>query len=229
MTVQAFLTFNFSSYLQWCHQQEKYNNCLKFDMRPVSQRSCWTTITRTHWQWAGQQEKLQIRLFFVQADIQLLFSCTSDYISQHWWWVWTAEQSHCVTVTPQRCHSVAQFMYDTTEQQCDEEVSQLARGEIDTWNLEKKKKQHFQSKQGEQMTSKHLTRKEISGWMDCKMIPCAVYIPQPAGSAGRPSEGCSLSFEPVSAVASWPAGPLSPTWQICQTAGHCWTLKEEQI
>lgn len=60
------------------------------------------------------------------------------------------------------------------------------------------------------------------------MIPLGVYIPPPAGSAGFPCEGCLSSFEPASAAGSGPAGPLSPTWQICQTAGRCWTWKEEK-
>lgn len=77
-----------------------------------------------------------------------LNSCLSLYISLYRWRVWTNEKSHWVTVSPQRCHSVAQFMYDTTEQQCDEEVAELASGEIDAGNLKdktikEKKTTHF--------------------------------------------------------------------------------------
>lgn len=38
-------------------------------------------------------------------------------------------------VLPQCCHSVAQLVYHSTEQQSDEEVGQLTGGQIDTWDL----------------------------------------------------------------------------------------------
>lgn len=47
--------------------------------------------------------------------------------------------------SPQRCHSVTQFVYDSTEQQCGEEVSQLAGGEVDAGNLEEEN--HREKKQ----------------------------------------------------------------------------------
>ncbi len=39
-------------------------------------------------------------------------------------------------VLPQCCHSVAQLMYDSTEQQGDEEVGQLTGGQIDPRDLQ---------------------------------------------------------------------------------------------
>lgn len=52
-----------------------------------------------------------------------------------------------VCVVPQCCHSVAQLMYDSAEQQGDEEVGQLTGGQIDTRDLKtrpkpKKERQH---------------------------------------------------------------------------------------
>lgn len=36
---------------------------------------------------------------------------------------------------PDSCHPVANFMYDTTDEDCGEEIGQLADGKIDTRHL----------------------------------------------------------------------------------------------
>lgn len=46
-----------------------------------------------------------------------------------------ATRQSCDMASPQRCHCVAQLMYDPAEQQGDEEVGQLTAGDVDTRNL----------------------------------------------------------------------------------------------
>lgn len=55
--------------------------------------------------------------------------------------------THCIKVwsLPQCCHRVAQLMYNSTEQQGNEKVGQLAGGQIDTGDL-KARRRHTQKK-----------------------------------------------------------------------------------
>jgi len=47
----------------------------------------------------------------------------------------------CVCVLPQCCHGVAQLVYHSAEQQCGEEVGQLAGGQVDPGDLKTPKTQ----------------------------------------------------------------------------------------
>lgn len=58
--------------------------------------------------------------------------------------------------SPQCCHGVAQLMYDSAEQQGDEEVGQLAGGQIDARDL----KRHPRREKDEQHTTVTGTQQE---------------------------------------------------------------------
>lgn len=83
------------------------------------------------------------------------------HLAVHFCRVRAEERGHGASVSPQRCHSVTQFVYDSTEQQRDEEVPQLAGGEVDAGNLEeeenhREEKQIFKVSKVDTMTSKQL-------------------------------------------------------------------------
>lgn len=67
-------------------------------------------------------------------------------------------------VSPQCCHGVAQLVYDSAEQQSDEEVGQLTGGQIDTRDL----KTHPRAEKEERHTTVTETQQEhrqsTSGW-----------------------------------------------------------------